>query len=106
LAQFPRWDLDVGELAETGANTVNDPAPRHDFLDDSSGIVNSRVRRRPDLYRDITECHRRDFRKRQWLAGQVHHSHLIRDDWPKQQVWLWKRQPALPAPKAKKKPGR
>ncbi len=44
-----------------------------------------RVGRRRDLDRPVPERHLCDLRKRQWLAGQLHHPHLIRDGFRTQQ---------------------
>src|ERR1700681_3191456 len=61
------------------------------------------MRRRSDLDPNVAERHRRNFRERQWLAGQLHHPHLIRDGSSKQQEQLWTRRFATAAAARPKK---
>jgi hypothetical protein len=69
--------VDIGQFAETGADAVDHPALRDDFLDHLARCPNSRMRGRGHSNRCLAVRDLRNFRKRQRLASQLHGSHLI-----------------------------
>ena len=77
VGAVPLRDLDIGQFAETGADTINHPAPRDDFFDRFARGENTRPRRRRDRHTLVTNCDCSDLLQSERLTVQLHLRSLV-----------------------------